>query len=123
MAIRPEEAAKFNDEDDIKLLAAAEKTLDDILKKQYHTGTSVTINSKSMPLNGNHRLLTILLNKYREVGWEVKSNYDQRDNDSWYTFSSKIPHRSPVSGSLRGMDNSYIRDDGNSIGLYAPGTR
>jgi len=90
MAIKPEEAAKFNDENDIQLLAAAEKALDDILKKRYHTGASVTVYTNSMPLGNNYRLLRVLLEKYRTVGWEIKSGSDQRENESWYTFTSKI---------------------------------
>jgi hypothetical protein len=114
--IRPEEAARFNDEDDIKILAEAEKTVDAALKKRYHTDCSVTFKNDAIPLRKNYRLQGILFARYREAGWEIKSGSDQRDNESWVTFKAKKPHRSPISGSLRGMSQEYadiIRGDGN----------
>lgn len=99
--IKPEQAARFNDEDDLAILAAAEKSVDEYLKKNYLTNGSVQFTNSNIPLGKNHRLQRILFEKYRVAGWEIKSGSDQRNDDSWVTFKSLVKHESPIPGCLR----------------------
>ena len=99
--IRPEEAAMLNDENDVQILADAEKLIDAALKKSYHTGTSVTFNDDNIPLRKNRRLQAILLDRYQKAGWKVTSGSDQRDCTSWLTFAASEKKPSPAPGSLR----------------------
>jgi len=99
--IKPEQAARFNDEDDLAILAAAEKSIDATLKKSYHTNGLVQFTNSNIPLGKNPRLQRTLFEKYRVAGWKIQSGSDQRNDDSWVIFKSEAKHGSPIPGCLR----------------------
>ena len=80
MVIRYDELEnKIKDMDKTKV-EALESKIDNALLDSYGNGSSVTIGITNLDLPRQY-VMNDLFSQYRQAGWEVKYNSDQRDGD------------------------------------------
>ena len=86
--INPKDAASHLDKEHAAALQGAEAIVDKILASKYHTGGSVSIGSNDLG-NLDYHLRLLLFKRYQDAGWAVKTTSDQREQQTYYTFTSR----------------------------------
>lgn len=91
MAVSPREAAKLNDESEIKCVELMEQHIDVRLKKQFRTGMSVSIYASTLrKLPGfTQRAQEEVFKRFRGAGWNITKGSvpDRLGSETVYEFS------------------------------------
>ncbi|GAF88156.1 unnamed protein product [marine sediment metagenome] len=80
MVVRPEEVLGKLMTDELVEIDQLEPALDLALGK--FDGTKMTIGARM--LGNSKRVKDVMLEKYREAGWKIQYQFDQRDGDFYY---------------------------------------
>lgn len=88
MVVNPKDLLKTITEQEETILVALERRIDEELKRKFNGSNDVCVDTRNLWDQLRPILQNKLLNNYREAGWKVQFESDQRE-DSYLRFTYK----------------------------------